>query len=97
MTAFLIVHLTVTSPEGFMEYSAQVPAVIAAHGGEYLVRGGHTTVLEGEMPHSRHVVIRFPNRAAAEAFYNSPEYQDIITIRFAHSHAVVMIVDGYDA
>ena len=97
MSAFVIVHLTVTSPEGFLDYARQVPATIAAHGGQYLVRGGHTTVLEGEMPHARHVVLQFPDRTAAERWYNSPEYQDIISIRFAHSNAVVMIVDGYDA
>jgi uncharacterized protein (DUF1330 family) len=97
MSAYVIAHLTVTSPEGFMDYSSQVPATIAQHGGEYLVRGGHTTVLEGEMPHARHVVLRFPDRATAERWYNSPEYQDIISIRFAHCNAVVIIVDGYDA
>ncbi len=97
MSAFVIVHLTVTSPEGFMDYASQVPATLAAHGGEYLVRGGHTTVLEGGMPHDRHVVLRFPDRAAAETWYNSPEYQDIISIRFAHSNAVAVLVDGYDA
>lgn len=96
MSAFVIVHLTVTSPEGFMEYAAQVPATLAKYGGEYLVRGGHATVVEGEMPHARHVVLRFPDRAAAERWYNSPEYQDIISIRFAHANAVMVMVDGYD-
>ncbi len=95
MSAYVIVHLTVISPEGYTDYSVQVPATLAAHGGEFMVRGGHTTVIEGEMPHDRHVVLRFPDRAAAEAWYNSPEYQDIISIRFAHSNAVAMIVDGY--
>lgn len=97
MSAYVIVHLTVASPEGFADYSSQVPATLAEHGGEYLVRGGHTTVIEGDMPHDRHVVLRFPDRAAADAWYNSPEYQEIISIRFAHSNAVVILVDGYDA
>ena len=97
MSAYVIVHLTVTSPEGYMEYASQVPGTLARYGGEYLVRGGHTTVVEGEMPHDRHVVLRFQDRAAAERWYNSPEYQDIISIRFAHSNAVAVIVDGYDA
>lgn len=96
MSAYVIVHLTVTSPEGFMEYASQVPATLALYDGEYLVRGGDTTVVEGEMPHGRHVVLRFPNRDAAERWYNSPEYQDIVSIRFAHANAVLMIVDGYD-
>ena len=97
MSAYVIGHMTVTSPEAYMEYAAQVPATLAAHGGEFIVRGGHTTVVEGELPHGRHVVIRFADRAAAEGWYNSPVYQEIISIRFAHSNGVLMIVDGYDA
>ena len=96
MSAYVIGHMTVTSPEGYMDYAAQVPATLGPYGGEFIVRGGNTTVLEGELPHGRHVVIRFPDRAAAEAWYNSPEYQDIVSIRFAHSTGVLMIVDGYD-
>lgn len=97
MSAYVIGHMTVTSPEGYKDYAAQVPATLAAHGGQFLVRGGDATVVEGEMQQGRHVVIRFPDRAAAEAWYNSPEYQEIISIRFAHSNGVLMIVDGYDA
>lgn len=96
MSAYVIGHMTVTSPEGYKDYASQVPATLAAHGGAFLVRGGNTTVVEGELAHSRHVIIQFPDRAAAERWYNSPEYQEIISIRFAHSSGVLMIVDGYD-
>jgi uncharacterized protein (DUF1330 family) len=97
MSAYVIGHMTVTNPDGYKEYVSGVPATLAAHGGEFVVRGGQTTVLEGDMPHARHVVIRFPDRAAAERWYNSPEYQEIVTIRFAHSNGVLMIADGHDA
>ena len=96
MSAYVIGHMTVNSPEGYKDYTAQVPGTLAAHGGAFIVRGGETTMLEGEMPHARHVVIRFPDRAAAEAWYNSPGYQEIVSIRFAHATGVLMIVDGYD-
>lgn len=96
MSAYVIGHITVQSPEAYSDYSSQVPATLAPHGGEFIVRGGHATVLEGEMPQDRHVVIRFPDRAAAEAWYGSPEYQEIIAIRQARSTGVLMIVDGYD-
>lgn len=96
MSAYVIGHVTVANPDGYAGYTTHVPATLAAYGGEFLVRGGRTTVLEGELPQNRHVVIRFPDRAAAEAWYNSPEYQEIIAIRHAHSTGVLMIVDGYD-
>ena len=95
MSAYVIGHLTVNNQDGYMEYARQAPDTIAAHGGEYLVRGGHATDIEGEMPHSRHVVLQFPDRAAAERWYNSPEYQEILAIRQAHSTGIMTIVDGY--
>jgi uncharacterized protein (DUF1330 family) len=96
MSAYVIGHVDVTNPEGYPDYARQVPASLAPYGGEFLVRGGETTVVEGEMPFGRHVIIRFPDRAAAEAWYNSPDYQRILAIRQANSQAVMMIADGFD-
>lgn len=57
--AYLIGHITVTNPQAYAVYSAQVPHTIAAFGGKYLVRGGHATPLEGEPQGERHVVWNF--------------------------------------
>ena len=95
MACYTVGHITVTNMEGYKEYAAQVPAIIAKHGGRYLVRGGHATDVEGAMPGDRHVVLEFPDRAAAESFYNSPEYQAILPIRLANSTGVMTIVDGF--
>ena len=46
--AYLIGQVTVTNPEGYAQYSAQVPASVAAFGGAYRVRGGTATQLEGQ-------------------------------------------------
>jgi len=96
MPCYTIGHITVTNMEGYREYVAQVPAIIAKHGGEYLVRGGHATDIEGQMPGDRHVILRFPDRATAEGWYNSPEYQAILPLRLANSTGVMTIVDGFD-
>ena len=47
--------------------------------------------------HDRHVVGRFPDRATAEGWYNSPEYQEILKIRLAASTGTLIMVDGIDA
>ena len=96
MPCYSVGHITVTNPEAYKEYVAQVPATIAAHGGRYLVRGGHATDVEGKMPHDRHVVLEFPSREALEGWYNSPEYQAILPIRLANSTGVMTIVDGIE-
>ncbi len=96
MACYAVGHITVTNMEGYKGYAAKVPATIASHGGKYLVRGGHATVIEGEMEHDRHVVVEWPDRATAEAWYNSPEYQEILKIRLATSHGVMTLIDGFD-
>lgn len=96
MACYVIAHVTVSDMEGYKGYTSQVPATVAAHGGEFMVRGGAATDMEGTMPGERHVVLRFPDRAAAEGWYNSPEYQAIIPIRQANSTGALTIVDGYD-
>ena len=46
--AYLIGQVTVTNPEGYAQYSAQVPASVAAFGGAYRVRGGPASQVEGQ-------------------------------------------------
>lgn len=94
MTAYVIAQLNVTDAKGFEAYREAVPPVIAAHGGRYLVRGGDLTELEGTAPRPRVVVVEFPDRPAAEAFYNSADYQAILPLRLNSAEGPVVIVDG---
>jgi uncharacterized protein (DUF1330 family) len=93
---YLIGQITITNPEAYAVYSAQVPQTIAAFGGKYIVRGGHATQLEGQAQGERNVVIEFPSREIAEAWYNSEAYQAIIAHRTNNSTGALALVDGYD-
>jgi uncharacterized protein (DUF1330 family) len=95
MPAYLIVNIEVTDPPAFERYRAAVPPVIAKHGGRYLVRGGEMRRLEGERPWHRLVVLEFPTRDAAEAFYADPEYAPLLALRLASTRSDVVLVDGY--
>lgn len=53
-------------------------------------------MLEGDPDAHRLVVIQFPNFAAAQAFYNSPEYQEIIPLRTEVSDGSLLIVEGVE-
>lgn len=96
MSCYVIAHVTVTDPEAYKAYTAETPGTVAAHGGKFVVRGGASTTMEGTAPGDRNVVIWFPDRAAAEAWYHSPEYQAIVPIRQANSTGSLIIVDGHD-
>ncbi len=92
---YLIGHVTVTNPEGYAAYAAQMPGTLQPFGARYVVRGGTSTQLEGEPVGSRTVVIEFPSRQAAEGWYASEAYQAILPIRQANSSANLAFVDGY--
>ena len=78
-------------------YASQVPQTIAAFGGKYLVRGGHATQLEGLPQGDRNVVVEFPSREAAQAWYASEAYQAIIQHRTNNATGALVLVDGYTA
>ena len=95
MPAYLIANIEVTDPEGFERYRAAVPALIAAHGGRYLVRGGAQTVLEGALPLKRLVILEFPSVEAAQRFYDSPDYAPLLKLRLDSTRSDAVIVEGY--
>ena len=94
---YLVGQITVTNPEAYAVYASQVPQTIAAFGGKYLVRGGHATQLEGQAQGERNVVIEFPSREIAEAWYNSDAYQAIIGHRTNNATGALALVDGYES
>ena len=94
MKAYVIAAETINDPAMFDIYRKEVGGTLALFGGQFLVRGGTLTLLEGEWRHPRLVIIEFPTRDAAERWYNSPEYQEIISLRQNSSVGNVIIVDG---
>jgi uncharacterized protein (DUF1330 family) len=66
MAAYVIVDVDVHDPDAYEEYRRQTPATIDAYGGRFLVRGGATSVLEGNWTPKRVIVIEFPSVARAK-------------------------------
>lgn len=91
---YLIGTITITNPDGYNAYATEVPQTVAAAGGRYLVRGGATTLLEGQTLGERHVVIEFPSREAAEGWYKSAAYQAILPHRTHNSIGTIELVEG---
>ncbi|MCW5694613.1 MAG: DUF1330 domain-containing protein [Pseudolabrys sp.] len=92
---YWIGRVDVHDDEGYKPYSAANAAIFKKFGGRFLVRAGKFDAPEGQ-PRSRNVVIEFPDYATAKACYDSPEYQDNLKIRQAHSTAEIIIIEGYD-
>jgi len=92
MPALWIAHVSVTDAEAYGRYAKLAGPAIAAHGGEFIARGGRFVQLEGkERP--RNVVARFPSVEDAEACYHSPEYQEALDHARGASERELVIVE----
>jgi uncharacterized protein (DUF1330 family) len=94
MAAYLIADLQVTDPQVYEDYRSRVPAIIAAYGGRYLVRGGRVEQLEGDARPERVVVLEFPSMARLRAFYDSAEYHVLMAIRQRSARSRLFAVEG---
>jgi uncharacterized protein (DUF1330 family) len=79
-----------------VEYLERIDATLAPYGGRFLVHGDPVQVIEGEWP-GHLIVIEFPDRASAQAWYRSSEYQEIVRLRTDNSDSDVVFVDGVSA
>ncbi|MFV0492720.1 MAG: DUF1330 domain-containing protein [Pseudorhodobacter sp.] len=93
MSAYIIARITVTDMKKYQTYASQTVVLAEKAGGRFLVKGGPQDQVEGESP-ERHVIIEFPDRQAALAWYNSPAYQEILPIALASSLRDIVVVDG---
>jgi uncharacterized protein (DUF1330 family) len=94
MAAYVVADIEVTDPATYEGYKSAVGATIAAFGGRYLARAGHTEVLEGAWQPRRLVILEFPSLAQARAWYGSPEYAPLLARRKAASQSNLVITEG---
>ena len=92
---YWIAHVDVSDPEGYKEYQAANAAAFRKYGARFMVRGGTSKLLEGQL-RSRHVIIEFKDYATALACYNSPEYAFAKEKRRGRSEMDAVVVEGYD-
>jgi len=98
MPAYMIVTATIRDREAFIAgYGAAAAALIPKFGGEYLLRGPGAECLEGAFGDGASMVIsKWPDRAAAKAFWNSPDYAEAKKLREGLADVQVLLIDGPD-
>ena len=94
MAYYLLIEGEVTDPVRYEEYRKAVTPLIAAMGGRFLVRGGEVEEFEGTWNGRRRVVLEFASKAAARAFWDSPEYREVRKLREGASVGVTIGVEG---
>jgi uncharacterized protein (DUF1330 family) len=93
MAGYFVANYTITNMAGYKEYLAAVGPTLEAHGAENIVIDRDSELLEGPAGPVT-VVLRFATKSAAEAWYESPEYEAIRHLRTDNSEGVGVIVEG---
>jgi uncharacterized protein (DUF1330 family) len=92
VAAYMICTMKIHDPETFRKYSDHTPKTLEKYGGRFLTRGDQVTTAEGEPCADRMVILEFPDRASAEAWYNDAEYQRLSEFRRAAASNCRMIL-----
>ncbi len=91
---YMIVMGTVTDRSGFQAYTAALPPLYQRFGGRYLAIQRNPSVLEGEYAHTSIVISQWPSCTAAQAFWTSQEYRELVEIRKNFGRFDVIITPG---
>ncbi|MFC1483658.1 DUF1330 domain-containing protein [Candidatus Neomarinimicrobiota bacterium] len=94
MSSYFIAQINIHDSRVYDKYLAGYDEVFARYRGEVIAVDNNVTVLEGEWPFGRTVVIRFPNEKELLRWYRSAEYQELARHRRQASKAnIVMLTD----
>jgi len=93
MAVFLIAEMKWQDTSWIADYLEVVPDLVRKHGGSYVVQTGEIERLEGTRePADGIVVLRFPDREAALAFLEDPDYAAPKAARLNGSHSESILV-----
>jgi uncharacterized protein (DUF1330 family) len=93
MAAYALSLVEVTDPATFSTYVDRVGPIVERHGGRYLTVGSVADVLEGVSGPGSVVLIRFDGLAAARRWYESDDYQAIISVRHRSARTTVILFE----
>ena len=94
MAAYAIILTDVRDEAKHAEFQASVAESVDAHGGRFLVRGGKSETVAGDLAPSRVAVIEFGSYEEAMGWENSSELGAIKGLRDESADVTKIIVEG---
>ena len=95
MSAFIIIHSTITEPELFQKYVEASEDSVNKYQGKYLLGGMVSDVLEGNHDQKRTVIFEFPDAEKAKNWYNSEEYGSVKHLKNNTGSFDFVLVDSF--
>jgi uncharacterized protein (DUF1330 family) len=97
MKYYFVVELDITDQSWVSDYIQNVTRIVERRGGRYLARTSKIDRIEGQrrLPQV-FLILEWPSKESAEAFYRSEEYQPYLKSRIAGSKSEFLLVAGED-
>jgi uncharacterized protein (DUF1330 family) len=97
MRYYAVAEIEIENTAWIPEYVNKTTPLVEAHGGRYLARTPRVERIEGERkPPAIFLIIEWPSKEAAEAFYASADYRPLREARTAGSRGEFALVAGED-
>jgi uncharacterized protein (DUF1330 family) len=96
MTVYVMALIDIHDRDQYRRYEEGFMEIFSKHQGKLLSVDESPTVLEGEWPWTRTVLLEFPDEEKLRAWYDSEEYQALAQHRFAGSQAGIAVVKGLE-
>ena len=94
MSIYFMASISINDEGEYQKYLDRAGEVFAKYRGEYLAIDNEPEVLEGKWNYGRAVLIRFPSQEDFDAWYHSPEYQEILEHRLSAASCDTILVKG---
>jgi uncharacterized protein (DUF1330 family) len=92
--AYVIGEIDVTDAVAYEEYRKRLTPLNAKYGGKFLVRASKVETLDGDWKPERLIVIEFPSKAKALAWFRSPQFAPLQEMRQKSSRGKLVLVEG---
>jgi len=94
MSAYIIALIEIHDRDEYKKYQEGFRAIFSQYDGEILVVEEAPTLLEGQWPYTRTVVIRFSDEKEAKRWYESDQYQTLARHRFLAAKTQLILAKG---
>jgi uncharacterized protein (DUF1330 family) len=92
MSCYFIAQINIHDKDEYQNYLDGFDEIFIKYKGIVEAVDEQPTILEGEWPFQRTVLIRFPDEAEAKRWYESPQYQQLAQYRQCASQANIVLV-----
>jgi uncharacterized protein (DUF1330 family) len=94
MSYYFLSNIQITDFDEYQKYLNEVDDIFAKYNGTYLALDDNPLLLEGKWEYTRVVIIEFKSKTDFDDWYNSEDYQRILSHRLKATESDTILIKG---